>query len=38
VNEIVALWDGLPERHKADLVALAIWLIFGLWLEKKGIL
>jgi hypothetical protein len=38
MNEILALWEGLPERHKADLVALAIWLIFGLWLYRKGIL
>lgn len=30
VNEIVALWDSLPERKKAGVFALILWLIFGL--------
>lgn len=30
VNEIVALWDSLPERKKAALFALILWLIYGL--------
>jgi hypothetical protein len=35
VNEILALWDALPERRKAAIVAMAVWLLFGVWLELK---
>jgi hypothetical protein len=31
---LLAFWNALPEKRKAALFALLIWLIYGLWLER----